>query len=85
MLVQVTNEPYMGKGAALTTFISLPGRYTVLMPGSKHLGVSRKISDDAERIRIKDILDKLKIPEEFGVIVTDRRTEMHQSNYSDGF
>jgi ribonuclease E len=69
LLVQVTNEPYMGKGAALTTFISLPGRYTVLMPGTSQHGVSRKISDEAERARIKEILDKLKIPEGFGIIV----------------
>jgi ribonuclease E len=59
----------MGKGAALTTFISLPGRYTVLMPGSDHIGVSRKISDETERTRIKEILGKIKIPEGFGIIV----------------
>jgi ribonuclease E len=69
LLVQVTNEPYMGKGAALTTFISLPGRYTVLMPGTSQHGVSRKIDDEAERTRIKEILAKLKIPEGFGIIV----------------
>lgn len=69
MLVQITNDPFMHKGAMLTTFISLPGRHTVLMPGSKSRGVSRKISDDAERKRLKDILIKLKIPEEFGIIV----------------
>lgn len=69
LMVQVTNEPYMGKGAALTTFISIPGRYTVLMPGSDQIGVSRKISDEAERTRIKDILSKMKIPEGFGIIV----------------
>jgi len=69
MLVQITNDPFMHKGAMLTTFISLPGRHTVLMPGSKSRGVSRKISDDAERKRLKEILEKLKIPEEFGIIV----------------
>ena len=69
MLVQITNDPFMHKGAMLTTFISLPGRHTVLMPGSKSHGVSRKISDEAERKRLKDILSKLKIPEEFGIIV----------------
>lgn len=69
MLVQVTNDPFMHKGAMLTTFISLPGRYTVLMPGSKNRGVSRKISDEEERKRLKEILSKLKIPDEYGIIV----------------
>src|SRR6056297_230003 len=69
MLVQVTNDPFMHKGAMLTTFISLPGRYTVLMPGSKNRGVSRKISDEEERKRLKEILSKLKIPEGYGIIV----------------
>ena len=69
VLVQVTNDPFMHKGAMLTTFISLPGRHTVLMPGSKNRGVSRKISDEAERKRLKEILEKLKIPEDFGIIV----------------
>jgi ribonuclease E len=69
MLVQVTKDPYMKKGAMLTTFISLPGRHLVLMPGSKTYGISRKIEEEDERIRIKDILSKLKIPEDFGIIV----------------
>jgi len=69
MLVQITNDPFMHKGAMLTTFISLAGRHTVLMPGSKSRGISRKVNDEAERKRLKDILDKLKIPEDFGIIV----------------
>ena len=69
MVVQITNDPFMHKGAMLTTFISLPGRHTVLMPGGKSKGVSRKISDEAERKRLKDILAKLKIPDEYGIIV----------------
>ncbi len=69
LLVQVTKDPIMKKGAMLTTFISLPGRFLVLMPGSKNLGISRKIEDEAERDRLKEMLDKLKIPEGFGVIV----------------
>ncbi|MDZ7832206.1 MAG: Rne/Rng family ribonuclease [Desulfobacterales bacterium] len=69
MLVQVTNDPFMHKGAMLTTFISLPGRHTVLMPGTKNRGVSRKISDEAERKRLKEIVAKLKIPDEYGIII----------------
>lgn len=69
LIVQVTKDPIMKKGAMLTTFISLPGRHMVLMPGSTNRGVSRKISDEEERKRLKDILGKLKLPEGFGVIV----------------
>ncbi len=69
LLVQVTKEPILNKGAMLTTFISLPGRYVVLMPGGKGSGVSRKIEDDNERGRLKDIMESLRIPEGFGTIV----------------
>ncbi|NOY69684.1 MAG: Rne/Rng family ribonuclease [Deltaproteobacteria bacterium] len=68
LIVQITNDPIMEKGSQLTTFISLPGRHLVLMPGSKTIGVSRKIEDEAERKRLKDIAAKLKIPEGFGMI-----------------
>ncbi|MBW1740638.1 MAG: Rne/Rng family ribonuclease [Deltaproteobacteria bacterium] len=69
LLVQVTKEPILHKGAMLTTFISLPGRYVVLMPGGKSSGISRKIEDEKERQRLKDIMDSLKIPEGFGTIL----------------
>ncbi|MGM0454422.1 MAG: Rne/Rng family ribonuclease [Thermodesulfobacteriota bacterium] len=69
LMVQVTNDPIMDKGAGLTTYISLPGRNTVLMPGNKNRGVSRKIADENERKRIKEILDNLKISEDYGIIV----------------
>jgi len=69
LLVQVTKEPILTKGALLTTYISLAGRYTVLMPGSKGLGISRKIEDEKERQRLKAIMESLKIPETFGAIV----------------
>ena len=76
LLVQVTKEPVANKGAMLTTFISLPGRYAVLMPGGKGSGVSRKIEDEKERQRLKDIVESLKIPEGFGTIV--RTAGKHQ-------
>ena len=69
LIVQVTKDPISQKGAVLTTFISLPGRLSVLMPGSNNRGVSRKIPDEAERKRLSGILKKLKIPEDFGMIV----------------
>ncbi|RPH51106.1 MAG: Rne/Rng family ribonuclease [Desulfobacteraceae bacterium] len=69
LLVQVTKDPFMKKGAMLTTYISLPGRFIVLMPGSEGLGVSRKIEDEEERKRLKEIISSIKIPEGFGIIV----------------
>jgi ribonuclease E len=69
IMVQVTKEPFMKKGAMLTTYISLAGRHLVLMPGSDKLGISRKIEDEEERNRLKDLMEKLKPPEGFGLIV----------------
>ena len=69
IMVQVTKEPLMKKGAMLTTFISLAGRHLVLMPGSDKNGISRKIADEDERNRLKGLVDKLSIPDDFGVIV----------------
>jgi ribonuclease E len=70
MLVQVTKEERGTKGAALTTYLSLAGRYCVLMPNTaRGGGVSRKITSIADRRRLKDILEDLDIPEGMGVIV----------------
>jgi ribonuclease E len=69
LLVQVTKDPFMNKGAMLTTYISLPGRFLVLLPGSDTIGISRKIEDEEERNRLKDIISKLKLPTGFGIIV----------------
>ena len=69
LMVQVTKDPFMKKGAMLTTYISLPGGYMVLRPGSENVGVSRKIESEDERQRLKDIVSKLKIPEDFGIII----------------
>jgi ribonuclease E len=69
LVVQVTKDPIMKKGAMLTTFISLPGRHAVLMPGSNNRGISRKIEDEEERQRLKDIIEKLDLPDGFGLII----------------
>jgi ribonuclease E len=69
LMVQVTKDPIMKKGAMLTTYISLPGRYAVLMPGSGGRGISRKIEDEKERERLKGIVEKLDLPDGFGIIV----------------
>ncbi len=70
MLVQAVKEERGNKGAALTTFISLAGRYCVLMPNSgKGGGVSRRISDDADRLRLKGVLESLNIPDSMALIM----------------
>ncbi len=70
MLVQVVKEERGNKGAALTSFLSLAGRYCVLMPNTDHGGgVSRKITNHQDRRRMKEILDQLEIPEGMAVIL----------------
>ncbi|KLN59549.1 hypothetical protein WH96_16885 [Kiloniella spongiae] len=80
ILVQVAKEERGNKGAALTTYLSLAGRYSVLMPNTnKGGGISRKISNPNDRKRLKDILSELKIPEGIAVIVRtagSQRTKM---------
>ncbi len=60
ILVQVAKDPIGSKGARVTSHISLPGRNLVLMPTMNHLGISRKIEDEAERRRLKEIIDSLR-------------------------
>lgn len=69
LLVQVTKEMPGRKGAHLTTYLSLAGRYIVLTPGRTVNGISRKIEDDDERQRLKSIMSMLKLPDEIGFIV----------------
>ena len=60
VVVQVLKEPLGTKGARITSHVSLPGRYLVLMPTVEHVGVSRKITDDEERRRLKTILKEFR-------------------------
>ncbi|WHU01915.1 Rne/Rng family ribonuclease [Sphingomonas sp. NIBR02145] len=70
LLVQVVKEERGNKGAALTTYLSLAGRYCVLMPNTAHGGgISRKISSAADRKRLKGIMADLKLPPTMGCIV----------------
>jgi ribonuclease E len=69
VLVQVIKEGIGTKGPTLSTYISIAGRYLVLMPGLKRIGVSRKIADDEQRRRLKDILNELNPPEGVGFII----------------
>ncbi|WP_151670390.1 ribonuclease G [Nitrincola schmidtii] len=59
LLVQVTKDPIGTKGARLTTHISIPSRYLVLMPKNDHIGVSQRIDDVEERDRLKDLMEQL--------------------------
>lgn len=70
MLVQVVKEERGSKGAALTTYLSLAGRYSVLMPNTaRGGGISRKISSGEDRSRLKEIMQELEVPEGMGVIL----------------
>lgn len=77
MLIQVVKEERGGKGAALTTYVSIPGRYSVLMPnaGNRGGGVSKKIYDGEDRKRLRQILKDLNVPEGMSLIV---RTAGHE-------
>jgi ribonuclease E len=69
LMAQVVREPFAGKPSTISTYFSLPGRFLVLMPGVDSSGISRKIEDQKQRDRLKKILDQVRTPEGFGVIV----------------
>ncbi|MBW2722436.1 MAG: Rne/Rng family ribonuclease [Deltaproteobacteria bacterium] len=69
LMVQVVKEATPTKGAFLTTYVSLPGRYLVLMPGSKHGGISRQIEDEPQRQRLRQIISELSVPDGIHLIV----------------
>ncbi|SCY83672.1 Rne/Rng family ribonuclease [Desulfoluna spongiiphila] len=63
IMVQVVKSPIGTKGARITTYISLPGRYLVLMPNVDHIGISKRIASEDERTRLRDLIsDKREIP-----------------------
>lgn len=68
ILVQVTKEPMGSKGARVTTYVALPAHYLVLMPTVNYVGVSRRITDEAERKRLRQIAERIR-PEKMGIIV----------------
>jgi ribonuclease G len=68
VLVQVVKEPLPNKGARVTTFVTLPGRYLVLLPASSDIGISRRIDDPEERQRLEDALSEIR-PVNQGLIV----------------
>jgi ribonuclease G len=68
ILVQVSKDPIGSKGARLTSYVTLPGRYLVLMPNVEHIGISRRILDETERIRLKSIVGDMR-PKGYGLII----------------
>lgn len=83
IVVQVTRDPEGTKGAALTTNLSLAGRYLVLTPFDDHRGVSRKVEDEESRRELREMVGKLDLPEGCGVIVRTNafgqtRTELNR-------
>lgn len=69
VLVQIAREGIEHKGASLTTYLSLPGRYMVLMPEVPRRGISKKIEDEKQRDKLKGFLQKFDIPGNHGVII----------------
>lgn len=69
VIVQVIKEGVGTKGPTLSTYISLPGRFLVMMPGMEQLGVSRKIEDEEQRRKLRDLLSELTLPKDMGFIV----------------
>ena len=79
IIVQAVREAIGNKGALLTSYISLPGRYLVLLPNKPGGGISRKIEDEEDRQKIKNIMEQIKIPEDMGFIVRTAGIQPHQA------
>src|SRR6185436_9006769 len=69
ILVQVLKEGIGTKGPTLTSYLSIPGRFLVMMPDMERMGVSRKVEDEEKRREMRKILDSLNLPEGFGFIL----------------
>lgn len=82
LIVQVVKEERNLKGATLTTYLSLPGRYVVLMPGSDRGGISRKIINSEQRTRLKKLAKELELPSGIGLIVRTAGLDRSMSDLS---
>jgi len=80
IIVQVYKEETASKGAYLSTYISMPGRNLVLLPKQAHLGISRKIEKEDERLRLKELAQEIGLPPEMGLII---RTAGQQAKTKD--
>lgn len=68
IIVHASKDPIGSKGARVTSYITMPGRYLVLMPNVEHIGISRRIADETERSRLKSIAEAIK-PKNYGLII----------------
>lgn len=82
LVVQVVKEERDMKGATLTTYISLPGRYLVIMPGSDRGGISRKIHDNEQRLRLGRLSRELEVPVGIGMIIRTAGLDRSQGELS---
>ncbi|MCB0319029.1 MAG: Rne/Rng family ribonuclease, partial [Bdellovibrionales bacterium] len=85
LIVQVVKEERELKGATLTTYLSLPGRYLVVMPGSDRGGISRRIVDSEQRSRLKRLSNELEVPSGIGMIVRTAGLDRSLSELSRDF
>ena len=81
ILVQVSKDTIAGKGARITTHITLPGRFLVFMPTVNHVGVSRRIENEAERARLKEILERIRPQGQGGFIVRTAGEERGEEEF----
>jgi ribonuclease G len=87
VLVQVEKEPFGTKGPRLSCHVGIPGRYLVMMPFDKRIGMSRRIEDEAERKRLRQVFQELKLPQNIGFIVRtvaagkNRKELIRDANY----
>ena len=85
VIVQVTKEPISTKGPRLTAEVSLPGRFLVYMPGSSHVGVSRKIEDRDERSRLRKLAKGILPKNSGGIIVRTVSEELNEDTFRKEF
>src|SRR4051812_46459045 len=81
IVVQVSKDTIAGKGARITSHITLPGRFLVYMPTVNHIGVSRRIENEAERQRLKDMLETIRPHGTGGFIVRTAGEERHEDEF----
>lgn len=81
ILVQVSKDPIGTKGARVTSYVTLPGRYVVLMPNMEHVGISRRISNEDARAKLKAIATEIK-PKGFGLIMRTASEDATQEEIS---
>src|SRR6266550_2400405 len=81
IVVQVSKDTIAGKGARITSHITLPGRFLVFMPTVNHIGVSRRIENEEERLRLKSVLESIRPPGAGGFIVRTAGEEREEDEF----